>query len=112
MRNIISLFYRVICNPWVLAQAHRIRSYLDTELSQDNYQTLLGNILNYICMPETTDSGRLDFADNVVLKLPLFCIPQATVLNKVYSPVKHIFIAGHTRHSVLSLVKVREEYYC
>ena len=88
-------------------QAHNIRSNLDTASSQDNYQTLLGNILNFICMPQTTDNGKIDFAENVVIKLPIFCIPQAAVVNKVYSRVNHICIAGHTRHSILSLVKVR-----
>ena len=94
-------YFRVLCNPWVFAHAHALFSRTKNEGSNSEYQEILASFMDYLSL---CDEGTIN---TVFLKLPIFCMPQGIIINKIFPTINHICIAGHPQSSIESLFKVR-----
>ena len=99
-------FDRVICDPWIFCHAHAVHAKSETNNSNEGYERLIKSLISYIALSVSKDG--FGYASHVFVKLPVFSLPQHSVMNKMCPDVHHIFIAGYTRTSVVALVKVNE----
>lgn len=97
-------YFRVLCNPWVFAHAHALFSRTKNEGSNSEYQEILASFMDYLSI---CDERKMK---TVFLKLPIFCMPQGIIINKIFPTINHICIAGYTQSSIESLFKVRLHY--
>ena len=90
---------RILCNPWIFAHAHALFSKTANDGSNSEYQEVLASLMDYLSLSE--EKSKIVF-----VKLPIFCMPQGKVINKIYPTVNHICIVGHTQSSIHSFYEV------
>ena len=95
---------RVICDPWIFCHAHAVHRKSKTKDYNEGYERLIKSLISYIALSVSKDGS--EYASHVFVKLPVFSLPQHSVMNKMCPDVHHIFIAGYTRTSIVALVKV------
>ena len=96
--------YRVICDPWIFCHAHAAHAQSETNNPNEGYELLIKSLISYIALSVSKEGSG--YASHVFVKLPVFSLPQHSVMNKMCPDVHHIFIAGYTRTSILALLKV------
>ena len=88
----------------MFAHAHALFSRTKNEGSNSEYQEILASFIDYLSL---CDEGKMK---TVFLKLPIFCMPQGIIINKIFPTINHICIAGYTQSSIGSLFQVRLHY--
>ena len=94
--------FRILCNPWIFAHAHALFFKIESGGSNSEYQEILASLMDYLSLAD----GDVKI-QTVFVKLPIFCMPQGSVINKIFPTVNQICIAGHTQSSINSLFKVK-----
>ena len=100
----LEYIYRVICDPWIFCHAHAAHAQSETNNPNEGYELLIKSLISYIALSVSKEGSG--YASHVFVKLPVFSLPQHSVMNKMCPDVHHIFIAGYTRTSILALLKV------
>ena len=93
-------YFRIMCNPWIFAHAHALYSKTEIEGPSRNYQEVLGSFIDYLSL---SNEGAFQ---TMLIKLPIVCVPQGQVINKIFPSINHVCIIGQTQSSIKSLFKV------